>query len=101
LHDFCRRILSFILCILLQCRWKWKSLPLTRAILNSGYIRTTMFINPQHRPVWTSTFYISCRGVFDLWSRVVRTQVYSLKLKLPTGLTCSQCVLQWKYNTGK
>ncbi|XP_048775435.1 uncharacterized protein LOC125680031 [Ostrea edulis] len=29
-----------------------------------------------------------------------RPQVYSLKLKLPTGLTCSQCVLQWKYNTG-
>ncbi|XP_056017727.1 uncharacterized protein LOC125679999 [Ostrea edulis] len=29
-----------------------------------------------------------------------RPRVYSLKLKLPTGLTCSQCVLQWKYNTG-
>ncbi|XP_061197891.1 uncharacterized protein LOC133206002 [Saccostrea echinata] len=29
-----------------------------------------------------------------------RTQVYSIKLKLPRGLTCSQCVLQWKYNAG-
>merc|ERR1712168_162320 len=23
-----------------------------------------------------------------------------LKLKLPSGVTCSQCILQWKYNTG-
>lgn len=29
-----------------------------------------------------------------------RPQIYSLKLKLPRGLTCSQCVLQWKYNAG-
>ncbi|XP_062592172.1 uncharacterized protein LOC134253624 [Saccostrea cucullata] len=29
-----------------------------------------------------------------------RTQVYVIKLQLPRGLTCSQCVLQWKYNAG-
>ncbi|XP_061198092.1 uncharacterized protein LOC133206178 [Saccostrea echinata] len=29
-----------------------------------------------------------------------RPQIYSIKLKLPRGLTCSQCVLQWKYNAG-
>nr|XP_022335450.1 uncharacterized protein LOC111132085 [Crassostrea virginica] len=29
-----------------------------------------------------------------------RPQIYSLKLQLPKGLTCSQCVLQWKYNAG-
>lgn len=30
-----------------------------------------------------------------------RPQTYSIKLKLPKGLTCTQCVLQWKYNAGK
>ena len=24
----------------------------------------------------------------------------TVSLRLPAGLTCSQCVLQWKYNTG-
>ena len=27
--------------------------------------------------------------------------MYYLKVKLPDDLVCSQCVLQWKYNTGK
>ncbi|XP_011429462.3 uncharacterized protein [Magallana gigas] len=29
-----------------------------------------------------------------------RPQTYAIKLKLPKGLTCTQCVLQWKYNAG-
>ncbi|KAK3084053.1 hypothetical protein FSP39_007381 [Pinctada imbricata] len=29
-----------------------------------------------------------------------RPQVYTVTLKLPQGVTCTQCVLQWKYNTG-
>ncbi|XP_011429461.3 uncharacterized protein [Magallana gigas] len=29
-----------------------------------------------------------------------RPQTYSIKVKLPKGLTCTQCVLQWKYNAG-
>ncbi|WAR03536.1 hypothetical protein MAR_010094 [Mya arenaria] len=28
------------------------------------------------------------------------TRMFSLSLVLPRGLTCSQCVLQWKWNTG-
>jgi len=28
------------------------------------------------------------------------TKVYELKYKLPTGLTCSQCVIQWRYVAG-
>ena len=33
--------------------------------------------------------------------RVTRvTRFHKLKLKLPSSLTCTQCVLQWKYNTG-
>ena len=27
--------------------------------------------------------------------------MYNLKVKLPPGLTCSQCLLQWKWHTGK
>ena len=30
-----------------------------------------------------------------------RTGYYDMKLKLPEGLTCTQCVLQWKYHCGK
>ena len=26
---------------------------------------------------------------------------YNVTLRLPTGLTCTQCVLQWKWHTGK
>ena len=26
--------------------------------------------------------------------------MYSAKLKLPNGLTCTRCVLQWWYKTG-
>ena len=26
---------------------------------------------------------------------------YSYRLRLPAGLTCTQCVLQWKYNAGQ
>ena len=29
-----------------------------------------------------------------------RTGYYNFYLKLPDGLTCSQCVLQWKYHAG-
>ena len=25
---------------------------------------------------------------------------FNLKLKLPDGVTCDQCILQWTYNTG-
>ena len=28
-------------------------------------------------------------------------QKYQLMLQLPSGLECSQCVLQWKYNAGE
>ncbi|XP_041375005.1 uncharacterized protein LOC121387844 [Gigantopelta aegis] len=28
------------------------------------------------------------------------TGMYNLKVKLPPGLTCTQCVLQWKWHTG-
>lgn len=30
-----------------------------------------------------------------------RPQIYTVTLKLPQGVTCTQCVLQWKYNAGK
>ena len=26
--------------------------------------------------------------------------IYEIRLKLPTGLSCTQCVLQWRYHTG-
>ena len=28
-------------------------------------------------------------------------KLYVVKARLPAGLTCSQCVLQWKYHAGK
>ena len=28
-------------------------------------------------------------------------EFFNVKLRLPRGLTCEQCVIQWKYNTGK
>ena len=30
-----------------------------------------------------------------------KRKLHVIKARLPTGLTCSQCVLQWKYHTGK
>lgn len=30
----------------------------------------------------------------------IRTGIHRVRVKLPDGLTCSQCVLQWKYHTG-
>ena len=34
------------------------------------------------------------------WQLPAGTHVFSVQLILPSGLTCSQCVLQWKWNTG-
>jgi len=31
---------------------------------------------------------------------ITRNGMYSAKLKLPSGLTCKRCVLQWWYKTG-
>ncbi len=33
-------------------------------------------------------------------AEVTATGNYELYVQLPQGLTCRQCVLQWKYNTG-
>ncbi|XP_039257738.2 uncharacterized protein LOC120334321 [Styela clava] len=34
------------------------------------------------------------------YSGITKTGKYVVPVKLPEGLTCTQCVLQWKYNTG-
>ncbi|XP_064644373.1 uncharacterized protein LOC135498129 [Lineus longissimus] len=34
------------------------------------------------------------------WSIGSAVKVYKVKAQLPAGMTCSQCVLQWKYNAG-
>ena len=34
------------------------------------------------------------------WRLPTGNHVFSVQLVLPRGLTCSQCVLQWKWNTG-
>ena len=34
------------------------------------------------------------------WRLPAGTKKFSLNLVLPRGLTCSQCVMQWKWNTG-
>ena len=36
---------------------------------------------------------------FDIPSR--RSGSYEVSLQLPKGITCSQCVLQWKHKDGK
>lgn len=33
----------------------------------------------------------------SIWKEV---EVYKLEYRLPASLTCAQCVLQWRYNTG-
>ena len=32
---------------------------------------------------------------------IAASQIYVVSLTLPADLTCSQCVLQWKYHTGQ
>ena len=35
------------------------------------------------------------------WPAGAASMVYSNRLRLPTGLTCSQCVLQWYYKASE
>ena len=39
--------------------------------------------------------------IFSYYVRTWRAGYYDMYVKLPDGLTCTQCVFQWKYHVGK
>ena len=65
----------------------------------AGYKHLSPYLNLIFYPVFS--YLLEYEDGTTRHEPIDKTGLYELKVQLPPGVTCTQCILQWKWRAGK